>query len=438
MQTIFYIKNAKANANANNSVILRFKLAETGRYKVKGLKISCTLKEWNQDDQIVRRSNAQYKKYNDKLAFITKELEKIDNVRVVTAEDIDVIVKASIEGLTVEELKNKVDELKNKEILLTKILDDIYKERLSNKAYSQNTITKFNQLKGVIEKFEASVGYKITMNALNDGVLKIQRDLIKYFRDLGVKDSSIKEYLKVLNTAIRENTDLTGNETKTFNFKKFKTVKAENQIIALNIKELEKLYEFVFNPSSPTDIHTSRFELRNLKLFLFRCFSGMRISDMNKKNINPTRLTATSKTFTYFQKKGAKTATVLCIDSYLFDIAESLDWDFPEFKTADSLRSYGRRETAAVRKHLSYLLKGNERQIADTTKEGFVYTNLSEAVTTHTARKTFAHLIYNLSGNNILLVMNQLGHTTVQITKQYLGIDLNEITEDFKNVNLGF
>ena len=62
----------------------------------------------------------------------------------------------------------------------------------------------------------------------------------------------------------------------------------------------------------------------------------------------------------------------------------------------------------------------------------------TDAVKNHTARKTFSHMIYNLSGNNILLVMHQLGHTMVQTTKQYLGIDINEITEDFKNVNLGF
>tara|TARA_R110000850_G_scaffold221286_2_gene347101 strand:+ start:557 stop:1849 length:1293 start_codon:yes stop_codon:yes gene_type:complete len=430
MQTLFFIKNAKATPTATNSINLRFKLVETGKFKVKGIGISCSLKDWNQDDQQVRRSHPQYKKYNSQLEFITIELEKIEKERNVTDTDISTIVEASIKGLTVQELEDKGN-------LLTGMLNGIYEVRLDNKAYAQNSVNKFLQLKSTIERFEAKAGYQITANSLNKSTLSIQNDLVSYYRSMDVKDSSIKAYLTALNTAIRYYTKLTGNQVKTFSKIDSKWEKTEKQIVALNTPELQKLYEFTFNPIGNSDIKTTRFELKNLKLFLFRCFSGMRISDMNKKNINPNSLTATSTTFTYFQDKGVKSTTVFCIASYLFDIATSLDWDFPEYTTDDSLRGYGRRETAAVRKHLSYLLKDNQRQIQHITEKGYVYTNLSDEVSTHTARKTFAHLLYSLT-NNIMLVMKQLGHTKIEITMKYLDFDINSDSMDLKSVQLGF
>ena len=254
---------------------------------------------------------------------------------------------------------------------------------------------------------------------------------------MGIKDSSIKAYLTVLNTAIRYHIKLTGNKVKTFIKTDSKWEKAEKQIVALTTGELKILFDFVFNPSVDKEINTTRFELKNLKLFLFRCFSGMRISDMNRKNINPTRLTEASKTFTYFQDKGVKTATIYCIGDYLYNIAESLNWDFPEFNTSDSLRGYGRRETETVRKHLLYLFKDNQRKIQHITEKGFEFTNLSEEVSTHTARKTFAHLLYSLT-KDILLVKKQLGHTDIKTTMKYLDFNLDGENTDLKAVNLGF
>src|SRR5690606_11289273 len=102
---------------------------------------------------------------------------------------------------------------------------------------------------------------------------------------------------------------LTGNTIKTFSKRDSKWDRSKKQIIALNTEELKRLYEFVFNPE-PDKIKTTPAELRNMKYFLFRCFCGMRIGDMNAKNINKKSLKKDAKTFKYFQDKGVKSATV--------------------------------------------------------------------------------------------------------------------------------
>src|SRR5690606_30384398 len=127
---------------------------------------------------------------------------------------------------------------------------------------------------------------------------------------------------------------------KTFNKRAERWVKEEKQIVALTKDELKKLYDLVFNPKPSAILKPNPVELRNLKFFLFRCFCGMRVGDMHLGNINPKQLTKDSKTFTYRQGKVNKHATVTCINTYLYDIAESLDWKFPSEVRHKSINSY--------------------------------------------------------------------------------------------------
>lgn len=425
MQTIFFLKTPKAEPTASNSITLRFKLAETGKPKVKGLGISCSKKDWNQDDQQVRRSHPQFKKHNDQLEFITKQLTEIEKERNVKAEDIDTIVKASIKGISVKELEDKGT-------LLVEMITNLYEIRKDSEAYSEDSKRSLISAKNALITFEEKVGYKVSANSLNKSALSIQNDFVAYFRSIGNKDSSIKLYLTVLNSAINYHSKFTGNEVKTFSKKDTKWTKREKQIVALNKTELEKLYNFVFSPIPDNNIKTTKAELRNIKFFLFRCFSGMRIIDMHNENINQQRLKATAKTFSFFLDKGTKSGTVSCIGSYLFDIAESLNWDFPNFQSKTALSSYAKEETKAVRKHLRYLLKDDMRKIQHLSEKGHRYTNLSEEITTHTARKTYSHLLYRLT-NDIMRVKKELGHRDIETAMKYLDFNLDSDSMDLKS-----
>ena len=430
MQTIFYLKVANAVSTANNSIVLRFKVSESGKYKVKGLAISCSKKDWDQEEQRVRRSNEQHKKYNAQLVFIKKELEKIETERNVVPEDIDEIVEASKKGITIKELKNNSQNL-------TTMIKKFYDEIKDSENYSYNYKRKFKTMERLVAAFEKKVGYRITATLLNKKIAGVQRDLVKYFR-VGRKDSSIRNHLTVINAAInfynRENND----NIKTFTKKEIVWGTSDKDIVFLNSSELKKLYDLVYNPHLFPEIKPAKMEIRNMKYFLFRCFCGMRVGDMNSKNIHRESLKKDSKTFTYFQVKGRKSATVPCIRTYLYDIADSLGWEFPNYKKQSTLTSYISREIAVVRKYLSIILKDNMRKIKHTTIDGIHTSDLSLEVSTHTSRKTFAYLVYGISNNDLLLVMKSLGHTKLETTMKYLGIDLSEEKNDFTNINLNF
>ncbi|WP_339702288.1 hypothetical protein [Algoriphagus aquimarinus] len=431
MNTLFFLKKPSADQTSTNSLILRFKLVGTTSPKVKGLKISCSKKDWNQQDQQVRRSHSQYKKLNEQLEFITKQIQGIEKERNVSVSDIDRIVEASIKGISVQELENDSQQLTS----MVKMMQDHVKD---NPVYSPHYKRKFDSTLSNLQKIEEQLKYRINANNLNKSSITIQTEIVNYFRKNGRKDSTARNFLTVLNACINHYNDHTNNEIKTFTKKSTKWSKEKKAIIFLNDLELKTLYNFVFIPDPSLVKKPTQVELKKLKYFLFRCFCGMRVSDMNMKNVNPERLKRDSKTFTYFQDKGTKEATVYCINEYLYTIATSLEWDFPTFSTNSALTNFGIKESVAVRKYLKQLFLGKLRKVKHYTETGYVTANLVDEITSHTARKTFAHMLYRLSNNNLLLVMHQLGHTKLEITQNYLGIDLNEEETDFKNVNLGF
>lgn len=65
---------------------------------------------------------------------------------------------------------------------------------------------------------------------------------------------------------------------------------------------------------------------------------------------------------------------------------------------------------------------------------------LSEKVSSHTLRKTFCYhqmLMSNNDPRKLLLLSKMLGHSSVGITLDYIGITGEEIEEAYKNLNLG-
>ena len=429
MNKLFFPKNTSVELTATNSINLRLKLVETGKYKVKGLGISCTLKDWDQQEQRVRRSNGQFAKHNKQLKFIEDEVQAIELNRKITANDIDQIVKASIKEISVEKLKNS-------EKLLLNMVKSYYTFIEPKSNYSPHTKRRVKSVERTLIDFQKSVKYEISADTLNESSIRIQKEIISYFKKRGTKDSTARAFLGNLNVAIGHYNNHSGKEVKTFNRSIEKWEKDEKQIVALTKDELKKLYDFVFKPNPKRVLKPKPIELRNLKFFLFRCFCGMRVGDMTSDNINPETLTKDSKTFTYYQDKGTKTATVSCIGSYLYDIASSLNWEFPNKERIKSLASYSYGETTHVRKYLGRLLASDMRKIQHITDEhGRTFVNLVDEVTTHTPRKTYAHLLYGIT-KDIMRVKKELGHTKIETTMRYLDFILDDEASSLKQIDV--
>lgn len=55
-------------------------------------------------------------------------------------------------------------------------------------------------------------------------------------------------------------------------------------------------------------------------------------------------------------------------------------------------------------------------------KDAASFFNLKD-ITAHSMRKTYAYIVYVNSGNDFLAVKEMLGHSSVEETKLYLGLD---------------
>ena len=186
-------------------------------------------------------------------------------------------------------------------------------------------------------------------------------------------------------------------------------------------------------------------ELNYIKYFLFRCFCGMRISEMHSNNINPNRVNPFTKdlepkntlvkkdlNYTYRAKKNKKEVTIPYIGTYLHDIASDLRWKFPELETNSDFVKYGNKEAKVVGETLKKIYGREIRKIETVVNEKYISQDLSKCITTHTARKTFAYIIYNVN-KDINQVKNCLGHYSIEVTQNYMGIDYdNSKIENFR------
>ena len=95
-----------------------------------------------------------------------------------------------------------------------------------------------------------------------------------------------------------------------------------------------------------------------------------------------------------------------------------------------SLSNNGSKENKPIAvQNINQLLYGIARDL-----------NLSCKVSTHTLRKTFCYHQMVMSNNDprkLLLLSKMLGHSSVSITLDYIGITGEEIEEAYRNLNLG-
>lgn len=429
MKSLFYINDKRKASNDPNSIVLRFYLKTEKKYKPKGLGIKCTISEWDQENQRVRRSNNEYRKYNKRLSFIQDEITKIEEKRNVEANDIDMIVEASIKGIETSQVINETENLK---MALAKRLDFLIS---TNKA--KGTIFTYQSFIKKIESYERYSGSIITLDSLVDNIDVVQENLLKWCRNVeNNKDSSISGFFNKLNAAINYYNKINKKNIPVFTQKDNEYKHDKKEIIYLTIEELTNLYQFVYQPTeSMMNIkRPNEKNMKFLKYFLFRCFCGMRVNEMNNDNINPKKVDPFTKdleiesglvnnnlTYNYYASKNNKIVSVPYMGSYLYDIARSLDWEFPDLSIYSDYVCYIRDEAKAVGNVLKKIYGDKIRKIEQVIKGRYVYKDLSDSITTHTARKTFAYLIYS-DNKDIVQVMHCLGHSTIEMTMRYMGI----------------
>lgn len=155
---------------------------------------------------------------------------------------------------------------------------------------------------------------------------------------------------------------------------------------------------------------------RNYLLWILGTHTGFRISDLLKMQVKDV----SGDLLCIAEQKTKKTKTI--------KISQKLKGVLQKF-----IELHGLSQTDFL--FFSRQSKGKPmtvRRVQQIVKHIGKVVGISENINTHTMRKTFAYNIYQLSGNNIALVMETLNHSKEYITLRYLCLRdrlLNEMVE---------
>lgn len=433
MNNIFFLKDASKSQTDPNSIILRYRIASTKKYKVKGLGIKATKKDWDQENQKVKRSNPSYQLWNKRISFIQDEINRLEEskgIENITPDQIDNICKASISGVDVTEVVNEKE-------LLTSIIKEKISEMEQDQAMSEGNCINYGKVLTAIEKFEKETKEKISISYLTNNSYTFKTNFIN-FRRKTVLDETIKDNFKKINATISWYNRKYNKSIKTIDLKATQWLKHEKEVVFLTMDELRIFYRFVNNPLAEEFDKVESFNNSDIKYivgFLFRCFSGMRIQDMNSSNINENKVLPLLNTqFIYYQSKGDKECKVPFIgDLYLYNLASLIRFDFPDFTTEKEVMQYARKERETMRYFYGKLIKA-KRNRKTVTNKGIINTPLEKCLSSHSARKTFAKTIIYDSFKDIYYTSKLMGHMDIKTTLSYLGI--NEDQEFIKYQDL--
>lgn len=180
---------------------------------------------------------------------------------------------------------------------------------------------------------------------------------------------------------------------------------------------------------------------RDNMLFIVGINFGLRVSDLRTLRfgnlINPN-LTF-KDTFPIFEKKTRNTRKVkknrcITINNAVMNAVTLYLENTPGVKLSDYLfRSEsnhgGNLNSPLSAKSIDRILKGIAYDL-----------NLNMKVSTHTLRKTFAYHQMVMSNNDtrkLLLLSKMMGHSSISITLDYIGITQDEMEDAYRHLNLG-
>ncbi|WP_288371450.1 tyrosine-type recombinase/integrase [uncultured Algoriphagus sp.] len=411
MQKLFFLRNPKAKSKDKNTLNLRFRIKSINKMKNKGLGFSLYTSDWNQEEQRVRRTNSDYRKINKILIELEDEIARL-SPEDQTEANIDLIVESVLKNKSVQEIRNQ-----------KQFLRYIFEEKIKEKdkpSTRQRTLQNYESALARLKEFEKSEKISISLSLFSKNQIDIINSYIDFERSKGRLDSTIKGKLKYWNGCITSYNDRNNTSIPKIKLKHFSWMSRNVEKFALNRDEITRLYHFAVgsddNPAK--DFHRDPKIIRHLLYFLFRCFTGMRISEMVAVNCNERSLAVIENDiFSYNTFKGTKKVHVPLIGrTLIFQIASELDFKFPD-KIHSNFKNAERDAVNAVYRAII----GNKRTYTIQEEKEIDIRPIAGNIKTHTARRTFAQTVFSKEGD-IHFVSQVLGHSSISVTQQYLGL----------------
>lgn len=189
---------------------------------------------------------------------------------------------------------------------------------------------------------------------------------------------------------------------------KFKVKKEQGSIVNLDFEERERIEGLEYKDKPHLD--------RYRKIFLFMCYTGLRISDM--ENLRPEHLHHTQKGYQIDLKKMIKTRKPVFLELHtLFEgKPELILKEFLEetFGTSDYNEIREMKDDSPVFSNLTGQVLNRELKII--AEDAKVYKNISA----HVGRHTFGTQMAVLSNGNVSLIRDLLGHGKTETTMIYI------------------
>jgi len=312
---------------------------------------------------------------------------------------------------SIHELKLSLDTFTNNKtndesISLFGFIESFIEERERNPRYSKGTtknyVTHFNNLK----EFAENRVEPITFEDIN---LQLFNELLAFYTKKGHSANHKHKQIQTLKVFLNEAYERGLTTNLNHNKKWYKVKKEHVQNFSLEENDLKELYQYYFTDNIKLD------KVRDL--FLIGCFTGLRFSDFNE--LKPSNIKTKDDGRDYIILKTVKTKDILeiPINGYVKAILDKYNSKPPRGISNQKMNEYLKEVFTII---------GIKRKVSVSqydSKGKMFEANLpiSEIISTHCARRSFATIAYK-NGVSTIDIMQITGHKKESTFLKYINI----------------
>ena len=389
---LFYINRQKTKADGNTAILCRITI--DGKNTTISTSEECQPSEWN-----AKQGLTTNRKTNQRICEFRELIEKTYR---------DILMRDGV--VSVELIKNRLQDIATNpttllamsKVELQAVKESVGKSRAEgtylNLSYSDRNLREFVEDKGVQD---------ILISTITEDLIEEYRFFLKKHR---LKSSTINNNLYWLSKLMFR--AVSRRIIRCNPFENAKYEKEEKRIRFLQKSDVMKLMAMTMNDRES--------ELARL-MFVFSCFTGMAITDM--ENLEYSHIQTAADGQRYIRKERQKT---------------KVEFVVPLHPIAEAIISHCRKEQERSEEHLTVKEKGDSLVFQPHCRRSVMGKNLSIAgkacgirqrLSYHMARHTFGTMCLS-AGIPIESIAKMMGHASISSTQVYAQVTDRKISED--------
>ena len=389
---LFYINRQKTKADGNTAILCRITI--DGKNTAITTGEECKVSEWNSKQGLTtnRKTNQRINEFRELIEKTYRDILTRDGV--VSVE----LIKNSLQGIAT----NPTTLLAMSKAELQAVKESVGKSRAEgtylNLYYSDRNLREFIDNKGVQD---------ISIATITESLFEEYRFFLK---KRGLKASTVNTNLCWLSRLMFR--AVSSRIIRCNPFENAKYEKEEKKIRFLQKSDVAKLMSMTMNDREA--------ELARL-MFVFSCFTGMAIADM--ENLEYSHIQTAADGQRYIRKERQKT---------------KVEFVVPLHPIAETIISHCRNAQAGNEEHLTVKEKGNSLVFPRGCSRSVMGKNLSivgkacgirQRLSYHMARHTFGTMCLS-AGIPIESIAKMMGHASISSTQVYAQVTDRKISED--------